>query len=46
MEDGSGLSSDPQDLATLIDEIETKITRLQGQVEEEVEKSEKYKVRH
>ena len=42
--DESGLSSDPDDLVALIDEIEGKINTLQGQVAEEVVKMDKYRV--
>lgn len=44
MDDGSGLSSDPQELASLIEELETEISSLEGKVAEEVVKMDKYKV--
>ncbi len=44
MDDGCGLSSDPSDLADLIDEIERKISTLEGQVAEEIAKMENYRV--
>ena len=42
--EGSVLSSDPDELVALIDETESKIGTLQGQVAEEVVKMDKYKV--
>lgn len=44
MDDESGLSSSPEDLAALIEEVEVKISTLQNKVAEEVVKMEKYKV--
>lgn len=44
MEEGSGLSSDPDQLVTVIDDMEGKIASLQAQVAEEVVKADKYRV--
>ena len=44
MEDGSGLSTDPVELGTCIEEAETRIAELEGQVAEEVTKMERYRV--
>jgi len=43
MEEVSGLSSNPDELVNVIDEMEGKIATLQAQVAEEVVKAEKYK---
>lgn len=44
MEEGSDLSADPDQLVTVIDEMDGKIASLQAQVAEEEAKSEKHKV--
>ena len=44
MEDSSEMSSDPDQLVAVIDEMESKIASLQVQVAEEVAKNEKYRV--
>lgn len=40
------MNSDPYQLVNFIDEMEGKISTLQGQVAEEVVKMDKYRVRH
>ena len=44
MDDGSGLSTDPQELGVCIEEAETKIAELETQVAEEIAKMEGYRV--
>ena len=45
MDDGSDLSVDPQELATCIEEVEARIAELEGLVEAEEAKRERYRVR-
>lgn len=44
MEDSSEMSTDPDQLVAVIDDMESKIASLQVQVAEEVAKNEKYRV--
>ena len=43
-EETSGLPSNPEDLATLIEDVESKITNLQTSIVQEEAKMEKYRV--
>lgn len=45
MEDESGLSSDPEELAVEIEKCESKVTKLQEKIVLEDAKMEKYRVR-
>ena len=44
MEDESGLTSDPEELATEIEKCESKVTKLQEKILQEDAKMEKYRV--